>query len=209
MEDSFDDWDYVEQVQQQVQQIQQQLDYIYYEVEEYNFGDFSLNPQVQEIIEDEDDVGHMDYMQVVLTMAHSIVTCALAYCNNDTPRRLGCPTIRRERVPVEIIFSNLGPRLFRKCYRMSEPLFWKLHRMLQPYMKYTNGKRKRGATINGQVTSSARLSMTLRWFAGGEPADILQVHGVSYAEVYVSIWIVIDAINICPHMSPATNFFSY
>jgi hypothetical protein len=49
--------------------------------------------------------------------------------------RKGSNTRERERVPVELIFSRLGPRLFRRCYRMSETLFWSLHRLLDPFLK--------------------------------------------------------------------------
>ena len=40
--------------------------------------------------------------------------------------------------------------------------------------------------------------MAIRWFAGGEAADIFQVHGVGYKEVYISVWQVVDAIKVCP-----------
>ena len=81
-------------------------------------------------------------------------------------RTSGCKNVQRERKPVDKIFSDLGPRLFRKCYRMPEVLFWKLHGLLQPYCQRQT-KRKRGATPNGDIPSSAKLSMALRWFAGG------------------------------------------
>ena len=113
--------------------------------------------------------------------------------------RLGCPTIYRERVPVALIFSRLGERLMKRCYRMSEDLFWKLHSLLKPYLNVKK-KRLRGATINGDIPSEARLSMAIRWFAGGDPADIFQVHGGHYVEVYKSVWLVVDAINQCPEL---------
>ena len=40
--------------------------------------------------------------------------------------------------------------------------------------------------------------MAIRWFAGGAAADIFQVHGAGYKEVYISVWQVVDAINVCP-----------
>lgn len=42
--------------------------------------------------------------------------------------------------------------------------------------------------------------MALRWFAGGKPADIMQIHGVAYMEVYNSVWKVADAVNTCPQL---------
>lgn len=114
-------------------------------------------------------------------------------------RTVGSANIKRDRVPVETIFANLGARLVRKCYRMPEPLFWRLHGLLEPHLPQKN-KRKRGSTPNGDIPNSARLSMALRWFAGGDPADIFQVHGVHLNEVYTSVWAVVDAINLCPEL---------
>ena len=70
----------------------------------------------------------------------------------------------------------------KRCYRLSEDLFWKLHSLLKPYL---NVKRKPllGATTNGDIAAEARLSMTICWFAGCDPADIFQVHGGYYVEV--------------------------
>ena len=104
--------------------------------------------------------------------------------------------MQRERVPVVDIFNKLGPRFIRKCYRMTEVSFWKLHKILRPYIK-TNKKRSGGgATPNGDISSEARLSMALRWFAGGEASDIFQIHGVAYGEVYRSVWRIVDAIKL-------------
>ena len=111
--------------------------------------------------------------------------------------KLGCPVVKRDRVPIDEIFSRLDDRWFRKCYRMSKSLFWKLHTLLEPHMKQVSAQQ-RGPPPNGFVSSAARLSMAIRWFAGGEAADIFQVHGVGYKEVYNSVWQVVDAINICP-----------
>jgi hypothetical protein len=44
--------------------------------------------------------------------------------------------------------------------------------------------------------------MALRYFAGGCPYNIMQVHGVSHVSVFVSVWGVVDAIN-------ATKYFNY
>ena len=45
--------------------------------------------------------------------------------------------------------------------------------------------------------------MALRGFAGGDLADIFQVHGVGYDQVYISVWEVVDAINQCPDLQIA------
>jgi hypothetical protein len=83
---------------------------------------------------------------------------------------------------------------------MTETMFWKLHGKIRIFMKSHTNKRKRGATPNGDISCSSRLSMALRWFAGGDPLDIFQVHGVGYKQVYNSVWEVADAINQCPEI---------
>ena len=72
----------------------------------------------------------------------------------------------RERVEPQEIFCKLGTRSVRKVYRMTEDSFWNLHFFLLPTLQQS--KRKRGSTPNGGGSSAARLSMALRWFAGGE-----------------------------------------
>ena len=116
--------------------------------------------------------------------------------------KLGCPVTKRERIPVADIFGRLDDRWFRKCYRTSKTLFWKLlHGILEPHLlKDRSSKQQRGLPPNGFVSTSARLSMAIRWFAGGEPADIFQVHGVGYKEVLSSVWQVVDAVNLCPEL---------
>jgi hypothetical protein len=134
---------------------------------------------------------------VTAVVLHSIKTMF----DNDAhaATRAGSSNIPRERVPVETI-SRLGPHMFRKCYRMTETMFWKLHGKIRIFMKSHTNKRKRGATPNGDISSSSRLSMALRWFAGGDPLDIFQVHGVGYEQVYNSVCEVVDAINQCPEI---------
>ena len=112
-------------------------------------------------------------------------------------RVAGSKNIKRQRVEVNTIFTRLGERFVRKAYRMSEQSFWKLYSILEPGLKENKKERKNGGTPNGPITSSARLSMALRWFAGGEPADIMQTHGVGYDEVYNSVWLVVDVVNKC------------
>jgi len=43
--------------------------------------------------------------------------------------------------------------------------------------------------------------MALRWFARGEPTDIVQTYGDGYDEVYNSVWNVVGAINSFPHLA--------
>ena len=69
---------------------------------------------------------------------------------------------------------------------MHEQSFWKLHRILEQDLKGSK-KRKRGRAPNGDISSSARLSMAIRWFASGDKFDIGPHHGVHENEVMESL----------------------
>ena len=64
------------------------------------------------------------------------------------------------------------------------------------------GGGTRGIHSAYHISTKCRLSMALRYFAGGCPYDIMQVHGVSHVSIFVSVWGVVDAIN-------ATKYFNY
>ena len=149
--------------------------------------------------DDSDEEDDEEFTALLNSFVSEVVTLvALDDLDDETSNRFGIPNIRRQRIAVETIFSRLGERLFKRCYRMSESLFWKLHDLLKPYL--IKEQRLRGSTPNGDIATEARLSMSIRWFAGGDPVDIFQVHGVHYVEVYKSVWLVVDAINQCPEL---------
>jgi hypothetical protein len=60
-------------------------------------------------------------------------------------------------------------------------------------------KKKKGA-INGIISLPLRLSAALRYFAGGDPYNIMVLHGMLHTEVYNSICIMVDAINRCQEL---------
>ena len=87
---------------------------------------------------------------------------------------------------------------------MSEADFWNLHDLISPYItkpKRKSNKRKRGRdnVPNGIIHDSIRLSITIRYFAGAHPYDLMSSHGVGFADVYKSVWLIVDAINQCLH----------
>jgi hypothetical protein len=111
-------------------------------------------------------------------------------------------TVRKRRRTVSSIMCELGAHARRAC-RMESTSFWELHQILFPFLKRRSRgrKRKRGKTPNGSIATAARLSMALRYFAGGSPIDISVVHGVSHSEVFVSAWMVVDAVNQCDSLA--------
>ena len=122
------------------------------------------------------------------------------------------PRVRRS---VRSIFREYGPIYARRPYRMDKPAFRNLQRLLEPALTSKHSRKKRigsssllygtsssatGAT-GGDIPVDAKLSIALRYFAGGDPYDIMISHGVSHSAVYLSVWQVVDAVNNCPQLA--------
>jgi hypothetical protein len=127
--------------------------------------------------------------------------------------RLGKSARKRVRRSVGEIYHCLGPIYFRRAYRMSYNSFWRLHDLLEAkieeaaanvrgYTRSVNGERfQRCPPIpNGEIRSSVRLGIAIRYFAGGSPYDIMMKFGVSHTSVFESVWIVVEAVNQLPAM---------
>ena len=114
----------------------------------------------------------------------------------------GAKNVKRTRLDVDRHSMMMDKRLFRKKYRMDKTSFHKLLDILEPYLPSTGEERSRpGSVPNGPITKSSRLSMALRYCAGGDPLDICDHHGVNDYEVVRSVWFVVDAINKAPQMN--------
>lgn len=83
---------------------------------------------------------------------------------------------------------------------MSKEAFWLLLDIINGRLPSTGKKRKWGSVPNGPITKAARLSMAIRYFAGGDPLDIAEIHGVADGEVVHSVWDVVDAIHSSPEL---------
>jgi len=115
--------------------------------------------------------------------------------------RLGTHNIRRERRDMEEYIANMDDKAFRRRYRMNKEAFWRFLEIIEDKMPSTGEKRKRGSTPNGNITKAARLSMAIRYFSGGDPMDIADLHGVCENEVGNSVWAVVDAIHASPELN--------
>ena len=147
-----------------------------------------------------------------------LVTMMIALLLYTTPDAFGTPYVdscmpttikhnsparRRKWKTVSSIFAELGPYYTRRAYRMTAEDFWNLHRLLFPYLRTVNKPSKpwkNGAT-NGLILTATRLSVAIRYFAGGRAEDICLVHGISPSEVYTCMWRVVDTINNCPNLN--------
>ena len=94
----------------------------------------------------------------------------------------------------------MDAQLFKRKYRMTKDSFFRLLDIVKDHLPSTGEKRPSGATQNGHITKMARLSMALRYCAGGDPLDISDIHGVSSDEVPNSLWDVVDAVHASPEL---------
>mmetsp|Transcript_61712 Transcript_61712/g.127487 ORF Transcript_61712/g.127487 Transcript_61712/m.127487 type:complete len:533 (-) Transcript_61712:43-1641(-) len=99
---------------------------------------------------------------------------------------------------------------FRRFYRLSKPAFSHLVGLLSPYLDITFTARGRFSSIaqakrsNGKgvrrVTTEMKVSMGLRWLAGGSYLDISAHHGVSSTTFFRAKDEFVAAVNACPSL---------
>ena len=144
----------------------------------------------------------MATMKLIFLLQTAILFGHMPFIQKCEPRG---PQRKMSHKSFEEISDNLSNRFFRRIYRMRKKSFDKLFAKLQPQLGaifLTGGGGTRGIHSAYHISTKCRLSMALRYFAGGCPYDIMQVHGVSHVSVFVSVWGVVDAIN-------ATKYFNY
>ena len=104
----------------------------------------------------------------------------------------------------EDIVIPLGDVYFRRSYRMKIQSFYILYSILKSELEneflpqVQNNRRKQSKY---HIDLKIRLSAALRFFAGGDPYDIMISHGISHSSVYRSIWGVVDCVNRCETLS--------
>ena len=128
---------------------------------------------------------------------------AISLLDDTSSKRRGRPVgsinVKRQRLDVEAHLNAMDHRLFRRKYRMGKELFFKLYDIVAPFMSST-GERDGGGVPNGPITTMLRLSMTLRFSAGGDTTDIAHHHGVHVGEVNNSLKCVVGAIHMAPEL---------
>jgi hypothetical protein len=117
------------------------------------------------------------------------------------------PFIKRTRKSVCEIFQEFGPSHVQRAYQMDEKAFWRLVRILRPYMKgkprkpNKKGICQRSGAKNDVIPMPTKISVALRWFAGGSAYDISIMHGISHTDVFRCVWRVVDAVKIAQGFS--------
>ena len=85
---------------------------------------------------------------------------------------------------------------FHRMYRMDAAAFDVLVDRLRPWLQ-VNEVKAENAVEAGAVCIESRVAMALRYLAGALYLDVFTYHGCSRPVFYVSLWMVIDAINDC------------
>lgn len=151
-----------------------------------------------------------------ITLSTALLLCATPdihglneQCGWTSTRKTKAKAIKRVRKSMCEIFREHGPVYARRAYRMEEATFWKLCWILGPYMllkkKRKASKKKktfqRKGAENGIIPTPTKISVALRWFAGGSACDMALVHGISHSDVFNCVWKVVDAVNKCEEMA--------
>jgi DDE superfamily endonuclease len=148
------------------------------------------------------------YMKKMLPLIYAAVAVAGAsyvFASARTRQKIGYrgKTRVRKRRAVQSIYEELGPVYFKRSFRMSYQSFCELSDLLAPtilrVLKYKEGQGYRTGP-NGRISPSARLACALRYFAGGDPYDIMLVFGIGHTDVGRSVWAVVEAINQCARL---------
>jgi len=99
-----------------------------------------------------------------------------------------------EVTKMDVLIKKYGA-LFSRAYRMDVDDFYSLHDLLKDDLEDSFYGSKRVKQSNFFIPTTIRLSIALRFFAGGDPLDIMINHGVCKPSVYRSVWGVVDCIN--------------
>lgn len=123
-----------------------------------------------------------------------------------TVNKEGKTNRKRTRRSVRSIFREYGESYTRRAMRMSSKSFWKLLSLLEPSIELCradDGESNRcpQRAPNGSISNAVRLAVALRYFASGQALDLMIMFAISYTEVFRSVWLIVDAINICEDLS--------
>ena len=97
-------------------------------------------------------------------------------------------TKQRQRMHWAKRRDGLDERGFKKRYRLSKAAFAALVVKISPLLE------RQWKFTSNPVSVELRLSMTLRWLAGGHYIDIIDMHGVHESTFYNCLWSTCEAI---------------
>ena len=119
---------------------------------------------------------------IAIALVSNIICEVCSYMDNSRKERGWVP---RKRRCVKDIFQELGPYHVRRSYCMNESTFWKLNSILLPYIpNLSTRKRKRDNNPNGDIHSSQKLFMSIRYFVGS-PSNLMPSQIQSHPRKYL------------------------
>ena len=168
---------------------------------------FILNFVALDVVATEDEfLDCTDGVVVAQVILATLLAVVPEIFDSSPPPQKRRKTTFRERRFVQSIMQELGESYIPRAYRMKEQSFWILLDKISPYLTNKSAprpgskKRHRNGARNGIIEAATKLSMALRYFAGGCPPDIAVMHGVSPRRVLPCVWEVVDAVNFCESM---------
>ena len=87
-------------------------------------------------------------------------------------------------------------KLWKRFYRMSKESFFELLGVIRPELERNEAQGAR-SSFDGVVLPELRLSMTLRWLAGGSYIDISIIHGVAASTFYEVVKDTVRTLDNC------------
>jgi len=84
---------------------------------------------------------------------------------------------------------------------MDVSIFYHLHGMIKDQLTQMFFNRRRDTSSGYFIPTAIRLSIALRFFAGGSILDLIITHNVCISSVYESVWAVVDCVNYCNLLS--------
>ena len=126
------------------------------------------------------------YTRIFLAM---MVALFLVYCPYLSDRGSKTSEMKRDRMPFEEkVDAKLSENIFRRIYRMSWRSFYRLHSILEGDLVkafYPKGGSARLPGTNSYlINTKTRLSIAIRFFAGSDPTDLVQIHGVVLISIF-------------------------
>jgi len=107
------------------------------------------------------------------------------------------PDRSRQRLDMQKHIGAMTEREFARYYRVDRQSFADIVEMITPPLPELRKRRKRARKSSGGfVEFDLRLSMALRYLAGGSYLDIMYLHGVSRSTCYKHIFGTLKAMDM-------------
>ena len=133
--------------------------------------------------------------QAFLMIMLMLLVVAIVSSEMDAADR--APDRSRQRLDMQKHIGAMTEREFARYYRVDRQSFADIVEMITPPLPELRKRRKRGRKSSGGfVEFDLRLSMALRYLAGGSYLDIMYLHGVSRSTCYKHIFGTLKAMDM-------------